>query len=95
MACKSSRTPKTELQIIGETGRLPQSKTAILIDLLSRKSGGPSDALCVKLCCQPHTLRAAISGLRKGGFKVETTSQTSKGGARYRILTKPGLEEAG
>ena len=94
MARKSSTTHKSELHTISETGRRPQNKKAILIDLLSRKNGGRSDALCVKLCWQSHTLRAAISCLRKGGFKVETASQTSKGGARYRITTEPGLEDA-
>lgn len=94
MARKSSTTQKTELQTISETRRRPQSKKAILIDLLSRKNGGRSDALCVKLCWQPHTLRAAISGLRKDGFKVETASQTSKGGVRYRIMEAPALEVA-
>jgi len=95
MARKSSTTQKSELQTISKTGRRPQSKKTILIDLLSRKNGGRSDALCVKLCWQPHTLRAAISGLRKGGFEVEMASQTSKGGARYRITTEPDLEDVG
>ena len=95
MARKSSTTQESERQTFSETGRGPQSKTTILIDLLSRTNGGRSDALCTKLCWQPHTLRAAISGLRKVGFKVETASQTSKGGARYRIMTAPGLEDAG
>ena len=93
MARKSSMPQKSELQTISETGRRPQSKKAILIDLLSRKNGGRSDALCVILCWQPHTLRAAISGLWKDGFKVETASQTSKGGVRYRIMAAPGLED--
>ena len=94
MARKSSTTQKSELQTFSKTGRSPQSKKALLIDLLSRKNGGRSDALCTKLCWQPHTLRAAISGLRKVGFKVETASQTSKGGARYRIMGVPGLDDA-
>ena len=94
MARKSSSTQESELRTISETGRGPQSKKAILIDLLSRTNGGRSDALCTKLCWQPHTLRAAISGLRKVGFKVETASQTSKGGARYRIMGVPGLDDA-
>ena len=94
MARKSSTTQKSELRTISETGRGPQSKKTILIDLLSRKNGGRSDALCTKLCWQPHTLRAAISGLRKGRLKVETASQTSKGGVRYRIMAAPGLDDA-
>ncbi len=94
MARKSSTTQKSELQTISEAPRRPQSKKAILIVLLSRKNGGRSDDLGVKLCWQPHTLRAAISGLRKDGIKIETTSQTSKGGARYRIIAAPVLEDA-
>ena len=94
MARKLSTTQKSERQTLSNTGRGPQSKKAILIDLLSRKNGGRSDALCTKLCWQPHTLRAAISGLRKGRLKVETASQTSKGGVRYRIMAAPGLDDA-
>jgi hypothetical protein len=94
MADKSSRAQKARLQTISETGRLPQSKRTILVDLLSRTNGGRSDALCIKLCWQPHTLRSAISGLRKDGFKIETKSPAGKGGARYRITTEPGLEGA-
>ena len=94
MARKSSTTQKSERQTFSKTRRGQQSKKARLIDLLSRRNGGLSDALCAKLCWQPHTLRAAISGLRKVGFKVETASQTSKGGARYRIMGVPGLEDA-
>lgn len=95
MARKSLPTQNAETQATCENGKRPQSKTAILIDLLSRTNGGRSDTLCVKLCWQPHTLRSAISGLRKDGFEIETTSPAGKGGARYRIMTEPGLEEAG
>ena len=95
MARKSIPKQETETKTTCETGRRPQSKTTILIDLLSRTNGGQSDALCVKLCWQPHTLRSAISGLRKDGFEIETTPQTSKGVARYRIMGAPVLEEVG
>lgn len=95
MVRKSIPTQETETQTTCETGKRPLSKATMLIDLLSRKNGGRSDALCVKLCWQPHTLRSAISGLRKDGFKIETTSPAGKGGARYRITAEPGLEEAG
>ena len=95
MARKSSTTQKSELQTISETGKRPQSKKTILIDLLSRTNGGRSEALRVKLCWQPHTLRSAISGLRKDGFEIETTSPAGKGGARYRITPESVLEEAG
>ena len=95
MARKTIPIQETETKTTYETGRRRQSKATMLVDLLSRTNGGRSDALCKKLCWQPHTLRSAISGLRKDGFKIETKSPAGKGGARYRITTGPGLADAG
>jgi hypothetical protein len=59
-----------------EATKGPSKKTQ-LIKLLSRKSGADAKAISAKFGWQPHTTRAALSGLRKvnrpqfaGGSKV-------------------------
>ena len=59
-----------------------------LIRLLGARSGRSADILSKKLEWQPHTVRAAVSGLRKAGFEVACETQ-SKGGTKYRILAAP------
>ena len=62
------------------------TKKAQLVKMLSTKSGADLASLGKSLEWQPHTIRAAISRLRKDGMTV-LTSQPAKGGAlRYRIL---------
>lgn len=48
----------------------PITKRAQLTNLISRKSGATIDALQKQLAWQPHTIRAEISRLRKGGLHV-------------------------
>lgn len=94
MARKYIPIQETETKTTCAMGKRRESKTTILIDLISRRYGGRSDALCMKLCWQPHTLRSAISGLRKDGFEIETKSPVGKGGARYRLMGAAGLDDA-
>ena len=53
--------------------------------LLSRKSGATVEKIQSVFGWQPHSVRAAVSGLRKAGAKVENI-QTSAGSA-YRIVS--------
>jgi len=61
------------------------SKKAKLIQLMKRKSGLSLAAASKSLGWQPHTVRAAISRLRKAGHTIQLTD-TDKG-KRY-VLTK-------
>ena len=52
--------------------------------LLGRKGGASISQLMAITDWQPHTIRAALSGLRKRGAEI-TRSSTAKGMSVYRI----------
>ena len=80
MAKRNGNNPKAE----NRRG----SKQARVIELLRTKAGANIDALVKATDWQPHSVRAAISGLRKSGYKVET-KQTEGQKAVYRIIAAP------
>ncbi|WP_300550496.1 DUF3489 domain-containing protein [Roseovarius sp.] len=67
-----------------------ETKTATLRKLLSRKAGADLAALQSATGWQPHSVRAALSGLRKAGYGIDRTDP-AKPGARavYRITSGP------
>ena len=75
----------------GASGRI--TKKDQLIKLLGQKNGADIKALSDKLGWQPHSTRAALSGLRKAGYELETQKLEGKP-ARYTILSIPALAEA-
>jgi predicted ArsR family transcriptional regulator len=69
----------------------PETKAAILRRLLNRKSGATVPALQKATGWQAHSVRAAMSGLRKTGFTIARTDPANPRGAPvYRITAKPG-----
>lgn len=60
------------------------TKQALLVEMLNKKSGATIDAIAQATDWLPHTSRAMISNLRKAGHKVET-SPGKDGKAIYRI----------
>lgn len=67
-----------------------ETKSAILRKLLSRKAGADLVALQSASGWQPHSVRAALSGLRKTGYSIERTEPAIPGGsAVYRITSGP------
>jgi len=67
-----------------------ETKAAILRRLLTRKNGADLAALQLATGWQPHSVRAALSGLRKAGFSIERTDAAKPGGtATYRITAGP------
>lgn len=67
-----------------------ETKTAILRKLLSRKTGADLDALQSATGWQPHSVRAALSGLRKTGYSIDRTDYAKPGGSTvYRITSGP------
>ncbi len=71
----------------------PKSKTkkAQLVQMLRRKTGADVGAISEKLGWQPHTTRAALSGLRKAGFNVIRDDGSGNQSPRYRIVAQaPG-----
>ena len=67
-----------------------ETKTAILRKLLSRKTGADLAALQAATGWQPHSVRAALSGLRKAGYGIDRAAPAKTGaGAVYRITSGP------
>lgn len=79
------------------TGDVPdarprETKADTLRRLLARKAGADLEALCGATGWQAHSVRAALSGLRKAGFAIDRTASRTEGGAAvYRITGRPEL----
>ncbi len=66
------------------------TKSDLVTRLLSRKAGADLAALREATGWQPHSVRAALSGLRKAGYAIERQpAKTETGGAVYRITARP------
>ena len=61
------------------------SKRAVVIGLLQRGEGATIDDLIAATDWLPHTTRAALSGLRKGGFAIERSKAQRGTASVYRI----------
>ena len=72
----------------------PETKAGILRRLLTRKAGADLAALQSATGWQPHSVRAALSGLRKAGYGIDRTNPAKPGDtAIYRISSHPeGLQ---
>jgi len=67
-----------------------ETKTAILRKLLSRKAGADLATLQSTTGWQPHSVRAAMSGLRKAGYRIDREDPAKAGGGTvYRITCGP------
>jgi hypothetical protein len=75
------------------TAKRPTRK-AQFIKLLSRKAGADVETISDKFGWQPHTTRAALSGLRKIGFELTKDCAGSGRAVRYRIVTGSKVEAA-
>ncbi len=69
------------------------SKTAILRKLRSRKAGTDLAALQSATGWQPHSVRAALSGLRKAGYRIDRAEPTKPGTGAIDRST-PGPESS-
>ncbi len=82
--------PKTEVTEVDQPiAASPRAgtKQAIVILMLSDEQGATLDALTSVTGWLPHTMRAALTGLRKRGFSVERNSEKGKP-TIYRIVGK-------
>jgi hypothetical protein len=67
-----------------------ETKSAIVRRLLSRKAGADIGTLQKATGWQPHSVRAALSTLRKAGYTIDKMPPKSDGGApSYRITGTP------
>ncbi len=74
-----------------KTSPARETKTAILRKLLSRKSGADLATLQSATGWQHHSVRAALSGLRKAGYGIERADHPAKPetDAVYCIISGP------
>ncbi|MBO6727667.1 MAG: DUF3489 domain-containing protein [Rhizobiaceae bacterium] len=70
-----------------------KTKKDQLIGLLSKPSGARASVLVERLGWQPHTVRAALSGLRKQGFEIATSKSAKTGEALYAITAQPAADQ--
>jgi hypothetical protein len=71
-------------QVADPTPTRAGTKAALLIDLLAREGGATLDDLTAATGWLPHTVRAALTGLRKKGRSV--TSEKVDGVRAWRIV---------
>lgn len=66
------------------------TKSELVTRLLSRKAGADLATLGDATGWQPHSVRAALSGLRKAGYAIDRqAAKTKAGGPVYRITAQP------
>lgn len=70
-----------------------KSKRDQLIGLLSKPNGARVSVLVERLGWQPHTVRAALSGLRKQGFEIATSKSSKTGETLYAITGQPADQQ--
>lgn len=93
----TSKQPETGADASGETTKKVarvrkqrMTKKAILCTLLRKKGGARIATLQKELGWQPHTVRAAISGVCKTGESVECLP--GKAGPTYRIVKEAVIQ---
>ena len=63
------------------------TKSETIQKLLARKDGASITQLQAATAWQPHSIRAALSGLRKKGISIDRGTN-SKGAAVYRLTVE-------
>jgi hypothetical protein len=69
------------------------TKLALVIDMLGARGGATIDALVKATGWLPHTTRAALTDVRKRGYRIEK-ARGKDGATRYRIVARPAAERS-
>lgn len=100
MTTRSKKTTnKTALASAGGSSNEPispprLSRREVLRNALATEQGGSIRELCDSFGWQPHSARAALSGLRKAGTEIARILPATSGGeTRYRIVIKANRED--
>lgn len=92
LARKMAREPRREVPVMPEqaAAMVPaapaekvKSKAALVLEMLQRPDGATLDELTAATGWLPHTMRAALTGVRKRGHAL--TSEKVHGLRRYQI----------
>lgn len=73
---------------VSPTKQTGKSKKDQLIGLLSKPKGARVSVIVEKLGWQSHTVRTALSGLRKQDFEIKTSRSPKTGETIYTLLPK-------
>ena len=65
-----------------------KSKKDQLVAMLSKPNGARVSVIVNRLGWQAHTVRAALSGLRKQGLEITTSKSSKTGETVYSIVTR-------
>ena len=92
MTIKTKRTRKptthgTKTRV--KAADVRRTKADTILDLVRRPSGASISELTKATGWQPHSVRAALTGLRKKGCQVVRTKNV-QGVTRYRIAAESG-----
>ena len=63
------------------------SKAAALLEMLEREDGATLEQMVKATAWQPHTTRAALTGLKKKGYTIERSQRD--GASVYRVTASP------
>jgi DNA-binding transcriptional regulator PaaX len=66
-----------------------KTKATLMREMLEGEGGASLDDLCKATGWQPHTVRAALSGLRKAGHAIDRTRDDA-GKSIYRVTATGG-----
>jgi hypothetical protein len=91
---KKPLTPAQQSKEPRVSRRTKVTKKARLINLLSKESGVNIGILSKKLGWQTHSIRAALSGLRKSGYEIELIKPSGGKPSRYHISGVPMEQDA-
>ena len=72
-----------------------KSKKDQLVAMLSKPNGARISVIVGRLGWQAHTVRAALSGLRKQGLEVTNSKSSKTGETVYSIVTLKGAKKNG
>ena len=72
----------------------PPTKKEQLIRMLKAKAGADVATLSDKLGWQPHTTRAALTGLRRAGHEIIATKPDGRGASTYRMAGAASKQSA-
>ena len=85
VAAKPSKKPRrSATKKAAEPAPRPATKQAALLALLQRREGATIEQMCAKTGWQAHSVRAALTGLRKRGVGI-TRAKNDAGDTVYRV----------
>lgn len=93
MTSKPNTATKKSATAKSTAAPAPTTKTQKLLTILRHKGGQEIGQLTAALGWQPHTVRAAITGLRKSGVEIEYVPKDGDKPSRYRIVAKSSAQQ--